>query len=64
MRRPKEVETNLYDTVQAEVLNDKALMVVNRVEQKLTGQSIINSGTILFFSCSKILSHDSGSTCV
>ncbi|EGG01362.1 uncharacterized protein MELLADRAFT_117828 [Melampsora larici-populina 98AG31] len=38
MRRPREVETNLYDTVQAEVLNDKALMVVNRVEQKLTGR--------------------------
>jgi hypothetical protein len=37
MRRPREVETNLYDTAQAEVLNDKALTVVNRVEQKLTG---------------------------
>lgn len=38
MRRPREVETNLYDTAQAEVLNDKALTVVNRVEQKLTGR--------------------------
>ncbi|MBW0475655.1 hypothetical protein O181_015370 [Austropuccinia psidii MF-1] len=38
MRRPREVETNLYDTAQAEVLNDKALAVVNRVEQKLTGR--------------------------
>lgn len=39
MRRPREVETNLYDEAQAEVLNEKALAVVKRVEQKLTGAS-------------------------
>lgn len=37
MRRPKEVETNLYDEAQAEALNERALAVVKRVEQKLTG---------------------------
>lgn len=40
MRRPKEVETNLYDEAQAEALNERALAVVKRVEQKLTGASV------------------------